>query len=264
MRSRDISEKQWGSEICNNLLWQIVCAKHSPPNKVISIDLKDFCDLDQLTPPLEFDLDQSCVNAKPGSVRVSDGGWRIRARAWQVSLRFFGHFLGSLNKFTESLFPVHRTPPPFPHSYKKGRPWLKSNSTPKSFIDVQRDFSPSGRYLLPAMTQRSGGRTNQETFSILLLELFDWIVLTWQFRRIRMTRRFSLEWIRFLSWWVNLMKIIHTKSPRPYMYLHFYFEFVSWCCSHGCLVMNFLGWRCSWRKRNFTLRPVWQKVRDIG
>ena len=94
MRSRDISEKQWGSEICNNLLWQIVCAKHSPPNKVISIDLKDFCDLDQLTPPLEFDLDQSCVNAKPGSVRVSDGGWRIRARAWQVSQRFFGHFLG--------------------------------------------------------------------------------------------------------------------------------------------------------------------------
>ena len=78
--------------------------------------------------------------------------------------------VASLNKFTQSpppLFPSTTVAPP--SQLQKGRPWLKSNSTPKSFIDVQRDFSPSGRYLLPPMTQRSRGRTNRETFSTLPL-----------------------------------------------------------------------------------------------
>src|SRR5271155_3009591 len=89
--------------------------------------------------------------------------------------------VASLNKFTVSSSSL----PPQPQS-----PSLAATKG-KTMAEVKLDakvFHRRAKGLLSfwkvSPSQRSRGRTNRETFSTLLLSPFDWIVLTWQFRRI--------------------------------------------------------------------------------
>ena len=63
--------------------------------------------------------------------------------------------------------------PQSPRQYlTKCKTWLKLNSTPRSFIDVQRDFSPSGRYFLLYTRANIFLRKNKSRDSPPLLRLF--------------------------------------------------------------------------------------------